>query len=246
MSQPLLVSAGMPRAGSGWYYNLLQDLVESSGGQNARQVRKKYHLERFLTEVNCNISTLGFHRIIPVLVPTLFGNKFVVKTHAGPTDFARYLIKNKRIFVIYIYRDPRAAMLSAFEYGQRSISNQKSNAFSHLNNFEEAAEFMSFYVKIWDAWSIIEHVLVIRYEDLLSNYHAAIEKTAQFLGIELDNTRSKKVIQHYRPGKGTPDQRGTHFSQGEAERFRREFDPDQLEHFSQMFEPSLLRMGYKK
>ena len=246
MSQPLIVSAGMPRAGSGWYYNLLQDLVESSGGQNARQVRKKYHLELFLTEVNCNISTLGFHRIVPVLVPTLFGNKFVVKTHAGPTDFTRYLIKNKRIIVIYIYRDPRAALLSAFEYGQRSISNQQSNAFSRLKNLEEAAEFMSFYVKIWEAWSRLEQVLVIRYEDLLSNYHAAIEKTTQFLDIELDNTRSLKVVQDYQPGKGTPGKKGTHFSQGEAERFRREFDPDQLEHFSQIYEPSLLRMGYEK
>lgn len=242
----MLISAGMPRAGSGWYYNLLHDLVESSGGQNARQVRKKYHLEQFLTEVNCNISTLGFQRIIPVLIPTLFGNKFVIKTHSGPTGFARYLIKNKRLIIIYIYRDPRAALLSAYEYGQRSHTNQRSNAFSHLKNLEEAAEFMSLYIDIWDAWSRIEQVLVIRYEDLLSNYHAEIEKTAQFLDIELENTLSQKVIQHYQPGKGTPDQRGTHFSQGEAERFRRELDPTQLEHFSRMFEPSLLRMGYEK
>jgi hypothetical protein len=246
LRQPLIVSAGMPRAGSGWYYNLLHDLVVSSGGQNARQVRTNYHLELFLTEVNCNISTLSFYRIIPVLVPTLFNNKFVVKTHAGPTLTAHNLIRNKRLFVIYIYRDPRAALLSAYEYGQRAIENKRPNAFSHLKNLEESAEFIRFYINIWDAWSGMENVLVLRYEDLLSNYHKAIEKTALFLNLDLANTSSPQVIEKYQPGKGDPGQIGTHFSQGEAERFRSVFDPDQLEHFNHIFEPFLPRMGYEK
>jgi hypothetical protein len=236
----------MPRAGSGWYFNLLHDLVVSTGGQNSRQVRSKYHLELFLTEVNCNLSTLSLPRLIPVLIPTAFGNKFVVKTHAGPSHAARLFIKKERVFVIYIYRDPRAALLSAYEYGQRTLRDNRSNAFSDLKNFEDAAEFMSFYIKIWDAWSKIENVLMIRYEDLLSNYYGAIEKTAQFLDIKLENSNSKQVIEDYLPGKGAPHQVGTHFSKGEADRFRREFDPDQLEHFSELFEPALQQMGYDK
>lgn len=236
----------MPRAGSGWYYNLLHDLVVSNGGQDSHQIRSKYHLQLFLTEVNCNISTLSLPRLIPVLIPTVFGNKFVVKTHGGPSNTARIFIKNERVFVIYIYRDPRAALLSAFEYGQRALNDNRSNAFSHLKNYDDAADFMSFYIKIWDAWSRIEKVLMIRYEDLLTNYLEAIEKTAQFLDLDLQSSNSQKVIQDYLPGKGAPQQVGTHFSQGEAERFRREFDPGQLEHFSELFEPALQRMGYKK
>jgi hypothetical protein len=92
----------------------------------------------------------------------------------------------------------------------------------------------------------MENVLVLRYEDLLSNYHKAIEKTALFLNLDLANTSSPQVIEKYQPGKGDPGQIGTHFSQGEAERYRSVFDPDQLEHFNHIFEPFLPRMGYEK
>ena len=246
MSEPLIISAGMPRAGSGWYFNLLHDLVVSSGGQNSREVRPKFHLEPFLTEVNCNISTLSSYRLIPVLVPTFLGSKYVVKTHAGPTPTARYLIRKKRIFVVYIYRDPRAALLSAYEYGQRAVERNRPNAFSHLQNLEDAAEFIDFYIRIWDAWSRIEDVLILRYEDLLSNYQGAIDKTAQFINLDLGNPTSLQVIEDYLPGKGDPGKIGTHFSKGKAERFRTEIGAGLLANFTQKFEPSLLRMGYDK
>ena len=35
----MILSVGMPRAGSGWYYNLTQDLVKASGGEDARIIR---------------------------------------------------------------------------------------------------------------------------------------------------------------------------------------------------------------
>ena len=85
MREGLIISAGMPRAGSGWCYNLIHDLVVAGGAQDARVIRQKYHLQRILTEVNCNISTLRINRILPVMVPVLMGNKFAIKTHAGPS-----------------------------------------------------------------------------------------------------------------------------------------------------------------
>lgn len=244
MKQQLIISAGMPRAGSGWYYNLLHDLVISNGGQDARQIRKTYHLERFLSEVNCNISTLRFYKVFPVLMPVLFGNQFVIKTHAGPTQFLNYLIKQKQILIIYIYRDPRAAMLSAYEYGQRAILNKRPNAFSHLNNLEEAAEFIKFYIDIWRSWSKLEQVLKVRYEDLLSDYQQEVKKAAEFLKLNHDCSKCDEVIKKYQPGMGDPGQVGTHFSKGEAERFRRKLVPEQLALYSRMFETSLAEMGY--
>ncbi|MBK5107740.1 MAG: hypothetical protein JJE12_06395, partial [Anaerolineales bacterium] len=85
-----------------------------------------------------------------------------------------------------------------------------------------------------------------RYEDLLSNYQGAIEITAQFLDLDLDNPTSSQVVEDYLPGKGDPGKIGTHFSQGKADRFRMEIDPGLLANFTHKFEPSLLRMGYDK
>ncbi|MGB3701293.1 MAG: sulfotransferase domain-containing protein [Anaerolineales bacterium] len=246
MNQPLIISAGMPRAGSGWYYNLVHDLVVKGGGQNARQIRSQYYLQPVLTAVNCNISTLSFFRFIPVLIPARLGNKFVIKTHAGPNQITRLLLNYKWISVVYIYRDPRAALLSAYEYGQRATANNRPNAFSHLNTLDKAAQFIKFYVNIWDAWSRITDVLIVRYEDLLSGYLEEIEQTMHFLDLELTRAEGEKVYEQYHPGKGDPEQIGTHFSQGEAERFRRVFSPSQLEKYTDMFEPALLRMGYEK
>ena len=184
MSPRLIISAGMPRAGSGWYYNLVHDLVVASGGQNAREIREKYYLQNFLTEVNCNISTLKFLRLAPVLLPTLFGNRYVVKTHAGPTKFSSWLNRSGRISTIYIYRDPRAALLSAYEYGQKAIKQDLINAFSQIKSLDEAGDFMQLYVKIWEAWSQADDVMMVRYENLIMEYTVEFNRLVDHLILE--------------------------------------------------------------
>ncbi len=244
MNPKLIISAGMPRAGSGWYYNLVHDLVVASGGQSARSIREQFRLQRFLTEVNCNISTLKPYRLIPVLFPALLGNKYVIKTHAGPTSFTRWLLRKQRIKSIYIFRDPRAAMLSAYEYGRQTLKKDRPNAFSHLETLESAAVFIDFYVDIWEAWSKMEGVLIVRYEDFVADFGAESKRLVEYLSLEIDQGKADQVFERYRPGQGDPVRTGTHFSKGEPERFRRVFTPSQLEGFTKMFAPALQRMGY--
>ena len=244
MNPKLIISAGMPRAGSGWYYNLVHDLVVAGGGQNARSIRDQFHLQRFLTEVNCNISTLKSYRLFPVLFPALLGNKYVIKTHARPTTSTRWLLRRQRIKTTYIFRDPRAAMLSAYEYGRHGIKKDRPNAFSHLEILESAAAFIDFYVDIWDAWSKLEGVLIVRYEDFVADFGTESERLAEYLCLEIDIGKADRVFEQYRPEKGSPGRIGTHFSMGQPERFRRVFTPSQLEGFTKMFEPVLQRMGY--
>ena len=244
MNPKLIISAGMPRAGSGWYYNLVHDLVVASGGQNARLIREQFHLQGFLTEVNCNISTLKPYRLIPVLFPALLGNKYVIKTHAGPTSFTRWMLRKQMIKTIYIFRDPRAAMLSAYEYGHQGLISDRPNAFSHLETLESAAAFIDFYVDIWEARSKMEGVLIVRYEDFVADFGAESERLVDYLSLEIDQGKADQVIDQYRPEKGGPERIGTHFSKGEPERFKRVFTPSQLEGFTNMFAPALQRMGY--
>jgi len=44
----IILSIGMPRAGSGWYYNLTNDLMLSSGAQDPRLIRQRYYLQNVL------------------------------------------------------------------------------------------------------------------------------------------------------------------------------------------------------
>ena len=85
----IVLSVGMPRAGSGWHYNLIHDLMKTSGAIDARELREKYRLQNILTEVNCNIGVLSARRLAMVTIPALMGNTFVIKAHAGPTVTSR-------------------------------------------------------------------------------------------------------------------------------------------------------------
>lgn len=234
----------MPRAGSGWFYNLIHDLVVASGGQDARSIRERYRLGRLLTEVNCNISTLRFWRLFPVLLPSLFGNEFAIKTHAGPTRFFGYLQQRGQVNATYIFRDPRAALLSAYEYGQRGLVDGRSNAFSHLSSLESAADFMDTYVRIWAEWSNLDGVLLLRYEDLVSNFDAEIERLSKHLDKDFTQKDSLAVIDSYRPETGDALRRGTHFYIGDIDRYRQEFTTDQLDKYTLRYQPVLNRMGY--
>lgn len=244
MKSVLVISIGMPRAGSGWHYNLIHDLVVASGGKDARQIRKDYHLQRFLTEVNCNISTLNPVRLLPVLTPSLLGNTYAVKTHAGPTGTALALIRRSLVIPTYIYRDPRAALLSAYEYGQRGLARGRPNAFSHLTSLDKAVDYMRLYVKIWEGWIACEGVLSVRYEDLLENYDQETERLLGFLGSVMGRKELRQILENYRPERGAAGQKGTHFSKGQAERFRSIFSTQQLASYTQVFASDLERMGY--
>jgi hypothetical protein len=242
----IILSIGMPRAGSGWYYNLTNELMLASGAQDAHQIRKRYHLQAILTEVNCNIGVLSPRRLIAVLAPSLLGNTFVIKAHAGPTPLALRLIRSGFIRPTHIFRDPRDALLSAMENGQRSIERGKPNAFSSMATFDEALRFMKGYVHITEAWLHCNQVLQVRYEDLLLNYDHEVERLAGFLQIENVTTETIQIIEKYRPEKASPDQKGLHFSHGRIGRFRKIFSQEQQETLARTLGSYLEHMGYEQ
>ena len=241
----IILSAGMPRAGSGWYYNLTNDLVIAAGYQDGRQIRKKYHLQRVLTEVNCNIGALTAKRLIPVMIPSLLGNTFVIKAHAGPTSFARRLIERGRLLPTYIYRDPRDAMLSAYEYGQRAVKKGRPNAFSHLTDFQTSLDFILEYVRIWEKWMADESKLHTRYEDLKIDYQREAERLAAFLGLNSNVPPIQEVIEKHRPERARDGQKGAHFSKGISGRFREVFTAEEQKILLGKLGPYLDRMGYE-
>jgi hypothetical protein len=241
----IILSVGMPRAGSGWYYNLTHDLVTASGGKDARQIRTRYHLQGILTEVNCNISVLSPRRLLAVLIPSLMGNTFVIKAHAAPTPWGQMFIRRGWMRAAYIYRDPRDAMLSAWENGQRAVERGVPNAFSHLTDFEKAVQFMGHYVDISEAWLQIAPALHAKYEDLLTDYDTEVNRLVDFLRIDRQNLAVQGVVEKYRPEQARNDQKGIHFSKGKIGRFRQKCTPEQQQLMAQVFGDYLDKRGYE-
>jgi aryl sulfotransferase len=240
----IVLSIGMPRAGSGWHYNLIHDLMEAAGYIDARVIREKYHLETILTEVNCNIGVLSTRRMGMVTLPALMGNDFVIKAHAGPSASSRLLQHLGLLRTTYIYRDPRDAMLSAFDYGQRALQKGRPNAFSHLIDFEKSLEFMMEYVHIWEAWIKEKDVLIARYEDLLTDYDNEVKRLIGFLKLDESKPEVQKVTDGYRPA-AAEGQQGLHFFKGKIGRFRESYTLEQQEILKERMGGYLSKMGYE-
>jgi len=241
----IVLSVGMPRAGSGWHYNLIHDLMKTTGCADAHDIREKYKLQKILTEVNCNIGVLSARRLAMVTIPTLMGNTFVIKAHAGPSSASRLLASMGILRITYIYRDPRDAMLSAFDYGQRALAKGRPNAFSHLSNFEKSVDFMMEYVRIWERWMGEKNVLIARYEDLLTNYDVESTKLVDYLKLDASKPEVRAVIEQYRPG-ANDGQQGLHFYKGKIGRFRDAYTSEQQKVLLEKLSSYLDRMGYEK
>jgi hypothetical protein len=240
----IVLSVGMPRAGSGWHYNLIHDLMKTTGCADARQIREKYRLQGILTEVNSNIGVLSLRRLVLVTVPALAGKTFVIKAHAAPTTWSRLLSTMGLLRITYIYRDPRDAMLSAYEYGHRALENGRPNAFSSLSDFEKSLAFMDEYVRIWEKWQVEKNVLIARYEDLLRDYDAEAARLVEFLTLDGGRPEVHEVIESYRPGKAE-GQQGLHFNKGKIGRFREAYSAEQKSVLTERFGPYLKKMSYE-
>lgn len=245
----IVLSVGMPRAGSGWYYNLTHDLILAAGGRDAREIRQKYHLQRILTQVNCNIGALTPPRLLAVLAPSMLGNTFVVKAHAAPTPFAAWLMRLGWLKAAYIYRDPRDALLSVMENGERAREKGRSNAFANLVDFEAALKFMQEYVRISESWLALDQVLHTRYEALVGQYDQESSRLRTYLGLPAGASPPleallQKVVDRYRPAAPPPGQKGLHFSHGKSGRFREKLTAEQQARLAEVFGPYLARLSY--
>lgn len=242
----IILAVGMPRAGSGWHYNLIKELMATTGCDDAREIREKFGLKTILTEVNTNIGVLSLRRLVMVSIPGLLGKTFVIKAHSGPTIWLKALVKLGLFKVLYIYRDPRDAMLSAMDYGARVLSNQnRPNAFSHLTDVQKAADFFSEYVRDQGAWQSLNGIHVTRYEDFISDFIDKANEIVDFLGLDLENPEIARIIQKNQPGGGVQEKQGTHFFKGQVGRFREKFSADEITMLNERFGSFLIQMGYE-
>lgn len=240
----MILSVGMPRAGSGWYYNLTQDLVKANGGTSGREIRAKYPLKELLTEVNCNLGTLSFYRLVPVLLPSIIEPQYVIKLHAERRPLADLLIAAGWIRPTYIYRDPRDALLSAYEYGRRMREKDLTNAFTPLTSIEEAIDFMAGYVRIAEGWLSSRKTLPVRYENLLGSYDREVERLVDFLQLELSDDEISPIADQYRPRQNHYQQQGMHFVHGKTGRYREHLNAQQLARCDEKFGSFLRKYGY--
>lgn len=240
----IVISASLKKSGSGWYFNMTNDLLVLAGHQDVREVRRAYGLEAVLLEDNCRINpnVLNLSR---ALVPHLRGNTFVVKTHAGPTPSLRLLMAAGVARATYIFRDPRDVVLSALDHGERIRKEGKANVLSELESVEDAVRYVKHLLRDWEAWTIAPHTLVVRYEDLVHDTLGELERLVDFLALDVSTDDLRRMAARYQPAKSDAETRHKlHFNKGVVGRFRSRMSPEQLDLCAKQFAPYLKQMGY--
>jgi hypothetical protein len=244
----IVVSAGMQKAGSGWYFNMINDLLVAGGQQDVRAIREKYHLHPILKYHNCLLSRPVWPKLILLLVPHLFGNTFVVKTHNRPTESLRWLMSRDVVRATYIYRDPRDVVVSAYRHGRKLRKQGQTHSFAKLETLEEAILATQEWLDVWDTWITTDGVLHTRYEDLLADPVVEMLRVADFLSLGVAAREVAKIVASYEPeGKAAPEaleQAGLHFDKGMVGRFRTVMEAEEQALCREYYGDHLERMGY--
>lgn len=247
----IVLVAGMPRAGTAWYFSLVNDLWLAVGGQDARDLRSRYHLERFVSRGNAQID-LTLPSLLLIALPFTFGNTYVHKTHDSPAAhpwrpvsgwLTSCFLKKHWFTPLYIYRDPRDVILSAYEYGRWKAKAGRPNAFStHVPSIEAGVEWIKLYIKNWKWWIDYPGIVATRYEDFIADYDHHLERVLDYLQLDIKDDTVQAIAEKYRPGQ--PPQPGTHFYKGVVGRFQEVFTPEQIQLCTEQLGPYIREMGY--
>ncbi len=240
----IVISAGMPKSGSAWYFNLINDVLVVAGCSDVRDIRERFGLDSILLHHNCNIGELNHKTMLPLLAPHNLGHTFVVKTHEAPTPFVQHLINEGTVKATYIFRDPRDVVLSAMDHGRRIRESGQYHTFADCETLEKTVGAVKQWLGIWEQWKSINGVLCIRYENLLQNAINELKRLIAFLGLDGKHIDAQNVIARY--NKENLDHSKNdylHFNEGIAERFRALMNPQELAYCRDQFGHSLEKMG---
>lgn len=242
----IVLSAGMQKSGTGWYFNLTNDLLIAAGHQDVRVVRQQFHLHGILKYHNCNLDPPTFLKMMLLLIPHFSGNTYVVKTHDAPASkIVPYLMSHNILKATYIYRDPRDVAVSAFEHGRKIRKKGETHTFGQLNSIESAILETKKWLAIWDKWMQLKQILAIRYEDLLVDPVNELKRLAGFLSLDASTDKLHRIAAPYQPDQLTTTQEAAlHFNRGVVGRFKHVMSQRELDFCNEHFGPYLQKLGY--
>lgn len=243
----IIVAASMLKAGSSWFFNLINDMVVEAGHQDGREMRARFRLQKFLSPSDCTSKTLRIHRLVPISIPHWFGNTYTIKTAGKPTPAVKLAIDLGVMKAAFILRDPRDVALSLYDHGEwiRREKIPSSTGFGALTTIEKAMDVALYYAQLWEMWKESRRASLVRYEDLLRNPYEEMERVSLHIGISLPEERLRVIIERYQISNRANWQQDLHFNVGRAGRWKERLSPGQQQKAMELFGDYLARMGYE-
>lgn len=241
----LIISAGMQKSGSGYLYNLINDLSIAAGNADARAIKHRRGLESIMQQHNNNIGPLHPAKLLRLWWVSVKEGDFAVKTHAHPTRGVKILNNAGLLKIIYCYRDPRDVLLSAMDHGKKSLAEGTQDNFIRMTEFDTALRHVRGWVDIWKQFAAMPGVLMIKYEELIHNPLATMQAITQFLGFSLAEPVLHDIQWKYAKENPEGDRTGLHLNKAVTARHRQEMTEEQNKKASEIFADVLEEMGYQ-
>ncbi len=247
----VVLSVGMRKSGSGWYFNMTNELLATGGGADVQEVRRRLLLRSVIRGNNGKVGRLRWPTLLRLAVPSAAVPSFTVKSHAGPTPSLRLFLKLGLMKATYLYRDPRDVVLSALDHAEAARdSGVEIDLARRLFSAEDALALVQRELERWEQWIRVPDVLTVRYEDLLADTPGELRRLADFLGLQVPETALLKIVERYDKAAyaRTIDQpiigNRLHLNKGVAGRFSREMSPEMRALCEERLGTYLAKMGY--
>ncbi|MEM7587159.1 MAG: sulfotransferase domain-containing protein [Acidobacteriota bacterium] len=247
----IAVSASMRKGGSGWFFNVMHDLVHAATGVNTRKMRTLFPaLQTIIHPPNCLVKQLSREHLERLDFLHADGKTIVLKTHASPSAELCARLEAGVAKAAYLYRDPRDVALSAFDHAESIRADPQrfvnKGPYEFMESLDDAIRFAAKQLRTWRAWTELEYVLTARYEDFLRDDEALAIRMAEFLELDLARRKIVRIVARYRPAKlNGLRARRVHFNVGTARRFEKTMNRRQLDLCNELFGDHLPKMGYQ-
>ena len=253
----IVLSAGMQKAGTGWYWSLTNDLLVAAGYQNGREIRDRYGLHPILTTLNCNVPRLDSRHLMRLDELGSQGHTFAVKTHKKPTPLLRKLVAQGGFKATYIYRDLRDVIVAALDRGKvmRTTGELRGRHFYGLGPYRSFAKYHTVagatwwarfrLMPVWKAYASWDCVLATRYEDLVADTVGQLRRLAEFLDLDLSDDQMRQIVARYQPDRMAKEKPiGMHFNKGVVGRFKEKLSVEEQQLCERRLGGCLRMMGY--
>ena len=240
----LIISSGMQKSGSGYLYNLLNDLIIAAGKSDAREIKKRYNLADLMQQHNNNIGPLTWSKLFQLWKISVREKPFTVKTHSQPSPAAKVMSAFGMIKIIYCYRDPRDVLLSAIDHGKKSLQEGVDDTFSKMTDFDISLRNVHGWTQVWCQYNEIDHALMIKYEDLMSTPLDTLQQIQNFLATTVPTEKCKEILWKYSKKNESADRTGMHFNKAVTARYTTEMNEEQKKACQNLLGNELNLMGY--
>jgi len=241
----IIISAGIPKSGTAWYFNLTNDLLVAAGAQDAREIQLRYHLQSILLGRNCLFHARSIQKF-RILVPSLLGNTFAIKVHGSPGKFNRLILRARMARSTLIYRDPRDIAVSLFDHAERLRQKGKYNhPFAEVDSIDAAIWMAKEWLLDWDAWKMQDGTLMTHYEDLVNDPVQEMLRLRDYLHLDVPATVINDLAEKHQPGSDSRMKKRYHFNRGKVGRYKTVFTAEQDALCRECFSGTLERMGYQ-